>query len=98
MKTINLFLILFAAALLAVAGAGCSAKVKKSHYLESANRWFDAGQFDKAEIEYLNVLHTDPLDAEAIGKLGIIYYNEGRFQKAAPFLLKGSQLATNNLE
>lgn len=97
MKTIRLHFVIFAV-LLAVVGAGCSAKVKKSYYLDRANRWFDSGQFDKAEVEYLNVLHADPQNAEAIAKLGIIYFDEGRFQKAAPFLFKGSQLETNNLD
>lgn len=97
MKKNRLHLVIFAVLLAAVA-AGCSAKVKKNYYLERANRWFDSGQYDKAEVEYLNVLRKDPENAEAIGRLGIIYFDEGRFQKAAPFLFKGSQLATNNLD
>jgi len=84
MKNYHALLLFFAAALLVAAGAGCSAKVKKSYYLEQANRSFDAGQFDKAEVQYLNVLHADPRNPVAMSRLGIIYFQEGRLQKAAP--------------
>jgi tetratricopeptide (TPR) repeat protein len=94
MKKIHLLLMLFAV-LLVIAGVGCS-RAKKSHFLTQADRWFASGQFDKAEIEYLNVIRVDPQNAQAIGRLGVIYFDEGRFQKAAPYLYKGSQLDTNN--
>ncbi|HEY1788155.1 MAG TPA: tetratricopeptide repeat protein [Verrucomicrobiae bacterium] len=96
MKKIQLLLMLFTV-LLMVAGAGCS-KAKKSYFLDRANRWFDSGQFDKAEIEYLNVIQVDPQNVQAVGRLGVIYFDEGRFQKAAPFLYKGSELDTNNMD
>jgi len=38
----------------------------------------------------LNVLRNDPLNAEAIGKLGSIYFDEGRIQRAAPFVAKAA--------
>lgn len=98
MKKNHIVLIFVAAMLAGIVGAGCSAKMKKSYYLERANRFFDSGQFAQAEVEYLNVLHADPQDAEAIGKLGIIYFDEGRIQKAAPYLYKGSQMSATNLD
>jgi tetratricopeptide (TPR) repeat protein len=98
MKNYRVLLLFVAAALLVAAGAGCSAKVKKSYYLQQADRAFDAGQFDKAEIDYLNVLHADPRNPVAMGRLGEIYFQEGRFQKAAPYLYNGCQLDTNNLD
>jgi tetratricopeptide (TPR) repeat protein len=96
MKKTHLLLILFTA-LLVVVGTGCS-RAKKIHLLDRANSSFDAGQFDQAETEYLNVLQVDPQNAQAIGRLGVIYFDEGRFQKASPYLYKGSQLDTNNLD
>jgi tetratricopeptide (TPR) repeat protein len=99
MKKINGFiLVLLAAALLATVNTGCSAKAKKAYYLHKANRYFEAGQYDQAEIEYLNALRNDHENALAIGRLGTIYFNEGRLQQAVPFLLKGCELATNDLE
>ena len=97
MRKFNLFLTLIAAGLLILAITGCTAKAKKAYHQQRANRYFDSGQYDQAEIEYMNVLRNDPLDAQAIGRLGVIYFDEGRFQRAAPFLFKGEELATNDL-
>ena len=89
-------LLLLAAAVLA--GAGCSAKAKKAYHLKRAEKYYAAGQYDRAEIEYLNVLGRDPQNARAFGQLGQIYYAEGRLQRAVFFLTKGSQMATNDLD
>ena len=51
---------------------------------------FTAGQYDKAEIEYLNVLRRDPENALAIGRLGDIYFDEGRFQRRRPICIKAA--------
>jgi len=96
MKKIHILLML-STVLLVVAGVGCS-RARKSYFLDQANHCFDSGQFDKAEAEYLNVIHVDPQNAQAVGRLGVIYFDEGRFQKAAPYLYKGSELDTNNLD
>ena len=100
MKTnLRLFIMLAAVILLAAGGTtGCSAKAKKAYHLQRAARYFDAGQYDRAEIEYLNVLRNDPKNSLAVGRLGVIYYEEGRLQRAAFFLTKGSQMATNDLD
>jgi tetratricopeptide (TPR) repeat protein len=96
-RNLSLLLAAVAVGLLAVAGTGCSAKAKKIYHLQRANKFLAANDYDRAEIEFLNVLHNDPLNAEAIGKLGNIYFDEGRIQHAAPYLAKGSELATNDL-
>jgi putative PEP-CTERM system TPR-repeat lipoprotein len=97
MRKLHLISTLVIAGLLAVAVTGCTAKAKKTYHLQRANRYFDSGQYDQAEIEYLNVLRNDQSNAQAIGRLGVIYFDEGRFQHAAPFLFKGQELATNDL-
>ena len=96
MKKIHVPLLLFTI-LMVIVGAGCS-RAKKSHFMAEADRSFASGQFDKAEAGYLDVIHVDPRNAQAIGRLGIIYFDEGRYQKAAPYLYKGSQLDTNNVD
>jgi tetratricopeptide (TPR) repeat protein len=98
MKKYRIVLMLLAAALVAVASVGCSARAKKMYHLERADRLYNAGQYSQAEIEYLNVLRADPQNPDAMGRLGTIYFNEGRFQKAAPYLYKGCQLDTTNLD
>jgi len=97
-KTIRLILIVAAAGLLAVAATGCSPKARRARQLAQANRYFDAGQFDQAEIEYLNVLKGEGLNAQAIGRLGSLYLDQGRLSRAAPFLVKANQLQPDNLD
>ena len=97
-RTVNTLLIAVAAGLLVLAGTGCTAKAKRAYHNHRAEKFYAAGQFDRAEIEYIGVLRNDPGNADAIGKLGIIYYEEGRFQRAVPLLTRGLQLETNNLD
>jgi tetratricopeptide (TPR) repeat protein len=97
-KFIPVFLTLLAAGLLAVGGAGCSSKAKAARHLKQANYFFDAGEFDKAEIEYINVLRYDSRNSHAIGQLGEIYFDQGSINRAVPFLFKASQLETNDLD
>ncbi len=81
-----------------MAGTGCARAVRRARHLARANQYFDSGELDKAEIEYLIVLKTDRTNAQAIGRLGIIYYEQGRNGRAAAFLIKGKELAPENLE
>jgi len=96
-KITHIAFLLVALVLLAAAGAGCTAKAKKIYHLSRADKFYDAGKLDRAEIEYLNVLRNDPANARAYGRLGVIYYDEGRLQRAVFFLGKGSAMATNDL-
>ena len=89
MRKLHLFLIVAIASLLAIGSTGCTAKAKKIYHLSRANKYFDAGQYDQAEIEYINVLRNDQENADAYGRLGIIYFEEGRYQSAAPFCASG---------
>ena len=84
--------------LLAVGGAGCTAKAKKAYHLSRANKLYAAGQMDRAELEYLNVLRYDNANSQAFGRLGLIYYDQGRLQRAGFFLAKGSELAPEDLD
>jgi len=96
-KLMRMLFVLMAAALMALTGAGCTAKAKKAYHLSRANRYYDAGQLGPAEIEYLNVLRNDPTDKTAYCRLGLIYYDQGRLQRALYFLAKGSDMAPDNL-
>jgi len=97
-KFTRFFLTLAAVALLAATGAGCTAKVKSAYHQRRADKYYAAGQFDRAEIEYMNVLRNDNQNAEAFARLAEMLFQQGRFQTAAPFLVQASSLATNNLE
>jgi tetratricopeptide (TPR) repeat protein len=84
--------------LLAIAVTGCTTNLKASYHQKRADRYYDAGQFEQAEIEYKNVLRNAPQNAQAWSRLGIIYFDQGRLGEAAPILGRAQQLATNNLE
>src|ERR1700761_6012151 len=95
-NSVRCFLTLMMAVLLAAGGAGCTAKAKKAYHEHRADKFYAAGQFDRAEIEYLNVLRNDPDSQKAYARLGDIYFQQGRLQSAGPFLYKASMLATND--
>jgi tetratricopeptide (TPR) repeat protein len=97
-KFIYLFSILLVATALATLNTGCSAKAKRAYHLQKADQYFAAGQYDQAEIEYINVLRSGRENAQAISRLGDIYFEEGRVQKSAPFIFKGRELMTNDLD
>jgi tetratricopeptide (TPR) repeat protein len=90
-------LILTAGLLLAFGSASCSVQAKKAWHLSKANRNYDAGKLDRAEIEYMNVLRYDPANSVAFGRLGLIYYEQGRLQRAMFFLQKGSEMTPDDL-
>lgn len=81
-----------------LAGAGCTSKMKKAYHESRAEKFFKAGKFDSAEIEYLQVLRADNGSAKAFTRLAEIYFQQGRFQTAAPFLMRAVTYATNDLE
>jgi tetratricopeptide (TPR) repeat protein len=98
LQTNRLPLFLSAIGMLALACTGCSAQARKARALNRADKYFAAGQYDAAEIEYLNVLRFDKKNPQALGRLGVIYFDEGREGKSLPFLLAGRLLEPENLE
>jgi tetratricopeptide (TPR) repeat protein len=77
---------------------GCSRDARRDRHLAQAEKYFAAGQYSPAEIEYLNVFKLDHANAHAIGRLGIIYFDEGRLSRAYPFLTRANELDPANLE
>ena len=78
--------------------AGCSAEAKLARRLSKANAFFDAGEFEKAEIEYKNALQLVPMNPEAISRLGLIFSAQGRSGVTAGFLIKAKELQPENLD
>lgn len=87
-----------AVAALPFLSSGCSAKAKEARYLSKANSYFNAGYYDQAEIEYKNALRLERLNPVAVGRLGIIYFEQGRIELAAPFLIEGLKLQPDNAD
>lgn len=85
--------------LFALGTTSCSKEAKRQSYLESADRHFAEGAYDKAEIEYLNALRqTSTPDAHILTRLGTISYEQGEILQAFAFLARAQQLATTNIE
>jgi tetratricopeptide (TPR) repeat protein len=97
-KNFKLWPVIVALVIAGIAGTGCTAKVKKAYHERKAQKYFAAGDLDRAEIEYLNVLKNDRENVAAVTRLGGIYYDQGRLQRAAYFLGRASTLATNDTE
>jgi len=97
-KSLRRSSVLIAVALLALAGSGCTAKMKGSYYQHRAEKCFAAGDYSSAEIEYKHVLRSEPQNGEAWSRLGVIYFYEGRLPEAAAILIKAEQLSTNDLD
>lgn len=93
----TLIALLFAAFVVAFS-AGCSADAKKARHLKRAQAYFSSGEYDKAEIEYSNVLLLEAMNPEAIAKLGQIYFEQTRIGRVYPYLSKAKELQPDNLD
>ncbi len=76
---------------------GCTPAARKARTLERADRYFKAGDYDKARTEYFNVLRLDRTNRTAIKQLGIIWFEEGAPLRALPFLSATRELDPNDL-
>lgn len=86
-----------AACLLLIGQFGCSDAARKARHLQRADRYFASGQYDSAEIEYRNVLRLEPMNPDAIARLGLMYFDQGRISRVQPFLNKARELRPNDL-
>jgi tetratricopeptide (TPR) repeat protein len=93
----NAILTLVAIGLLGSFTTGCTAKIKKARHISRGDKFYNAGQYAMAEIEYLNVLKVDSANQHAFARLGLIYYDEGRPSRAFAFLKKAAELNTNDM-
>ncbi len=76
----------------------CTPAAKKARYARRGEEYFKAGDYDKAKIEYLNVLKVDQGNANAYGRIGAMWLDEGAPLRAGAFLLKATELAPSNID
>ena len=57
--------------------AGCTKESKIARLTAKADSLYAAGEYDKARIEYLNLIQLDPRSARAMGQLGNIFFENG---------------------
>ena len=78
--------------------SGCSQEAKKERHLRRAEKYFTAGQFQEAIIEYKNVVQIDPKDALARYKLGLSHLQVGQLREAYSEFSKSVELNPGLLE
>jgi len=85
-------------AIITVTIASCTPASKKARYAERGERYYKAGEYDKAKIEYMNVVKIDQRDANAFARLGAMWLENGAPLRAGGFLLKAVELAPNDID
>lgn len=85
-------------AVLIIVCGGCTKRAKVTRHMQRADHYYADGDYDKAEVEYINVMRLDPNSARAIGRIGVMYLEEGRVEHALRPLLRACELDTNNTE
>ena len=76
----------------------CSRSSKISRHLNRGQTFFKAEQFEKAEIEFLNVLRLQPTNTVALRHLGLGYHQQGRVAQAYGYLERAAQLDPSDHE
>lgn len=87
-----------AAAVVLLAGPGCSKANKKTRTLEQARAYAAAGEYDKAELEFKNVLQLEPGNPDALAGLGVMFFEQGRVSTVYPLLSRAKDGLPNHLQ
>src|SRR5437764_3572749 len=95
---IRISLPIVAAGTIAILLTGCTVALRKARHAERADQFFKAGEYDKAKIEYMNVVKIDQRDANAFARLGAIWLQEGAPLRAGGLLLKAVELQPNDID
>lgn len=88
------------AALLVIANlSGCGgAEDRKAKYLARGQTYLDQKNYDKARVEFKNVVQIDPKDAIGNFKLGLVEEGLQNYRKAFAYYSKSLELDPNLLE
>jgi tetratricopeptide (TPR) repeat protein len=94
---IRISLPIVAAGTIVILLSGCTAASRKARLAEKAEKFFKAGEYDNAKIEYLNLIKIDQADANAYARIGAMWVEEGVPLRAGAFLIKALELAPNDI-
>ncbi len=97
MKTISFRALLLVGVALLLA-TGCSRDAKRAKYLKQAEAHFQAGDYDRAEIEYLNLLRIEQTNGVALRNLGLMAFEQGRIARAYVVLSQARKVSPEDLE
>jgi tetratricopeptide (TPR) repeat protein len=76
---------------------GCTPAAKRSRVRDRADRYFKAGEYEKAKVEYLNLLRLNDQSPWPFQQIGFIWIEQGAPLRAIPFLLRVRELAPTNV-
>ena len=84
---------LIQAVCLTIALSGCGGEdARKASYLEKGKTYYEEGNYDKAKIEFRNVLQIDPKYAEGYYMVGLLEEKKQNYQPAFANYLKAVEL------
>jgi len=78
--------------------AGCSQESKKAKIEQRAEAYLKAGDYDRAELEYKNLLRLDPTNRVALRNLGVMFYEQGRLRPAFELLSHARKIFPDDVE
>jgi Tfp pilus assembly protein PilF len=81
-----------------LAGAGCSREAKIERYTKKADEYYKAAQYQKAEIEFLNILRLDSANLNAGKHLGLMAFDQGRIGPSFALLTQVKKRVPTDLE
>src|SRR5689334_12882985 len=96
-STLSRWLTLFMAILL-LGATGCSKQAKAKRHLGRADNYFAAGDYEKAEIEYISVLRLQATNQPALRGLAQIYFEDEMLQNAGGLLGLLKKANTNDID
>jgi tetratricopeptide (TPR) repeat protein len=76
----------------------CSVETRKARHLQRAEKYFASMEYEKAKVEYMNVLRLSFKQPRAMRQLGLIWLAEGEPLRAYPYLLQTCDLLPNDTE
>lgn len=89
-KIIRKFSTITVVVVASILAAGCG-KMRMTRHEQRADKYFAAGDYARAEVEYLNVLRFSQTNAHAIARLGTIYYEQGCPGRAYRYISKACE-------
>jgi tetratricopeptide (TPR) repeat protein len=85
-------------ALSLASASGCGgAQERKAKHMDKGETYLAAGNFDKARVEFRNVLQIDPKDPQALYRLGVIEEGAGKPSQAAKFYQAAIDLSPDSV-
>lgn len=85
--------------LLGLGNSGCTRAAKRDRHFEKATAFLQAGQYENAEIEFLNVMRLEKQPRPAVlSGLGQIYQVQGKTTRALKFLTEARKLDATHLD